>query len=279
MARRRSARRPTARPRWSRGTRSGAPCWRCRRAPGRARPALLGGPFRGRDRAGARLLGGHGEEPVVPRPSPAAQGDRPGRAASRRRPDGNRAMSQERTEQLLKDTFARRAESVPPPEGMYGRVRAHNRQRRRRVVLAAGLTAAVTVAGVSVAVSELRGVGWAAPATTTPTPGATATRGSLAGDRALLDQAIGLLVGNGSAGGTRHRAGRVRRAVSGVPRRRAGREGPGRPEGPRVGRGRRTGAAAAGGRGRDRRAAGPRPEARPAVLGSAVPAHPVHDRQ
>jgi hypothetical protein len=107
-------------------------------------------------------------------------------------------MSDERVQTLLRDTLARQAGSAPPPPtDMYDRVRERNRRRRRRTVLATGLAAVLLVVGVSMAMAGVTGVDRAAPSADRPS-GPNATRGSLAGDKALLDQATALLAGNGS---------------------------------------------------------------------------------
>jgi hypothetical protein len=121
-------------------------------------------------------------------------------------------------EDLLRDVFAERSAEVAPIPDMYQRVQAYRRRRRRQAVIATGLAAAAVVAGGSFAVAAVRGPDRAAPvpaATTAAPPGPpqpcvpsisgrtlpapvpanqlprqTGVRGSLAGDRAVVDAAL-----------------------------------------------------------------------------------------
>jgi len=107
-------------------------------------------------------------------------------------------MSDDTVQTLLRDTLARQGGSAPPPPaGLYDRVRAVNRRRRRRAVVATGAAVVLLVAGVSLALTGVPGANRAAPSADRPS-GPNATRGSLAGDEGLRDQAVDLLTRNGA---------------------------------------------------------------------------------
>ena len=95
------------------------------------------------------------------------------------------------TEQVLREIFAERAGPIEPATDFYAGTAPHNRRRRRTQVIAAAVAAAVVATGVPLALSQARG-GSAAPTATAPAT--HPTRGSLAGDKALLAEAVRLLV-------------------------------------------------------------------------------------
>jgi hypothetical protein len=111
------------------------------------------------------------------------------------------------TEQLLREVFAEQAAPVRSTTDIYLAARERNRLRRRNQVIAAAVAAAVVATGVPVTLAAVRG-GSAAPTAVTPTPGTPTVavptgatqhvRGSLAGDKALLQAAVQLLAADSS---------------------------------------------------------------------------------
>lgn len=126
------------------------------------------------------------------------------------------------TEQVLREVFAERAAPVSSTTDFYAGTGDHNRRRRRTHVVAAAVAVAVVAAGVPLTLATVRD-GSAAPTAATPTlgtptvalptlatptpgaptvavpPGATQhVRGSLAGDKALLQAAVQLLAADSS---------------------------------------------------------------------------------
>lgn len=98
--------------------------------------------------------------------------------------------------QALRDTLADRVATLPPPVGTYESVRRLHRRSRRRTVVAAVLAAVVALVGVPAAFGLARGGGPTTPANSSTGP----TRGSLGGDRALIDAAVRLFLGDGGRG-------------------------------------------------------------------------------
>lgn len=98
------------------------------------------------------------------------------------------------TEQVLREVFAERAAPIESATDFYAGTGAHNRRRRRTQMVAAAVAVAVVATGVPLALAQARGRS-AAPTATTPATATHPARGSLAGDKALLDEAVRLLVG------------------------------------------------------------------------------------
>jgi hypothetical protein len=97
------------------------------------------------------------------------------------------------TEELLRDVFAEVTEPISPATDLYAGTGAHNRRRRRHQVVAAAVAAVVVAAGVPLTLAGVRG-GSAEPTAVAPTTPRTTVRGSLGGDKVLVDQAIQLLL-------------------------------------------------------------------------------------
>src|SRR5829696_241098 len=102
----------------------------------------------------------------------------------------------------LRATIADRVAGLGPPAGdVYEQVRRRHRRSRRRTVAVAAAVTALAAGGLPLAVSRLD---TASPPAATPSPTATSTaaatparpgtRGSLAGDRALIEEAVRLLI-------------------------------------------------------------------------------------
>src|SRR6266511_1037715 len=111
--------------------------------------ALLRGPQRGRDRAGARNPGRHGQDVGPPGPGQASP-------QSRRHHPGPHAQHQGAImtlEEQLQDAYERAAELVPVSPGAYDRF-LRRRARRGRVVAAATGLALVAVLGAAVLVAR-----------------------------------------------------------------------------------------------------------------------------
>jgi hypothetical protein len=106
---------------------------------------------------------------------------------------------------MLRDRIGARIDALPPPPDVYATVRRRHRRRRTAQVVATAVAAAVVVTGVPLTLNGLRGP--ASPTAASPTaagpsdggPGNAGQpiRGSLAGDRTLIDEAVRLLLKHG----------------------------------------------------------------------------------
>lgn len=99
------------------------------------------------------------------------------------------------TEQVLRQVFAAQAAQVSSTTDFYAGIGARNRRRRRRQVIGAAIAVAVVATGVPLTLAAVRGAGGpSAPTAAGPTAAKQPIRGSLAGDRALIDEAVRLLL-------------------------------------------------------------------------------------
>jgi hypothetical protein len=106
------------------------------------------------------------------------------------------------TEQLLREVFAEQTAPISSMTDFVAGAGGYNRRRHRQQVVATAAAAAVVLTGVPLTLASVRGTP-SAPTAAAPTS-ATApaepsaapepTRGSLAGDKALIDQAVRLLL-------------------------------------------------------------------------------------